>query len=105
MYLLPDMPPPVYLFRLVVKVKVSPWPVHVYPIWAAGLVVAANVHVTHAGDAVVIKAFDELDSIEAHQHIIVPSVSMGMHEEDSVRKVIIVIDNVRKIHLEAIVSY
>lgn len=53
-HFLPDMPPNVNLLGLVEEVKVAAGTVHVDPVGATGVVMAADVHVAHAGDAVVV---------------------------------------------------
>jgi hypothetical protein len=82
-YFLPNVTSPVDLFRFVEEVEVAAWPVQVYPVRAAGLVVAAEVHVAVAGDAVVVEALDHYCGIETVEDVVVPCVAMRVSEQDN----------------------
>jgi hypothetical protein len=99
MYLLPNVLPPVYLFGLAEKVKITTWPVHVNPVWAAWVMVAPYVHVAKARDAVVVQALYHLGCVEAHEHVVMPRALVGMHKEGRVGEVIVVIDDVAEVDL------
>lgn len=74
MYFLPDVPAHVDFFGFVVEVEVSAGAVHVYPIGAAGLVVAAHVHVTQSGNSGVVEALDHVAGVQAHELVVMPCV-------------------------------
>lgn len=97
--LLPDALAPVDLLGLVEEVKVAAGAVHVDPVGAAGVVVAAHVHVAEAGDALVVEAVDNLGGVEAHELVVVPGVAVGVHEEGRVGQVIVVVDDVAEVDL------
>ena len=97
--LLPHAPPPVNLLGLVEKVKVAARAIHVYPVGAAGLVVAADVHVSQARDAVVVEAFEHLRRVEAEEHVVVPGPAVGVHEDGRVGEVVVVVNDVGEVHL------
>jgi hypothetical protein len=97
--LLPDVAPPVYLLGLVEEVKVAARAVHVYPVGAAGVVVAAHVHVAHARDSLVVEALDHLGGVKAEEHVVVPCVTVGVHEDGRVGEVIVVVDDVGEVDL------
>ena len=80
MYLLPDMPSPVNLLGLVKEVEVDSRPIHMYPVRAAGFMVAAHIHVALARNTVVVEAFDYQSGVEAQKLIVVPRMMMGVHE-------------------------
>jgi hypothetical protein len=97
--LVPDALAPVDLLGLVEEVEVAARAVHVDPVGAAGVVVAANVHVAEAGDALVVQAVDDLGGIEAHQLVVVPGMAVGVHEKRRVRQVVVVVDDVAEVYL------
>lgn len=97
--LVPDALAPVDLLGLVEEVKVAAGAVHVDPVRAAGVVVAADVHVAEAGDAGVVEAVDDLGGIEAHELVVVPGVAVGVHEERRVGQVVVVVDDVGEVDL------
>jgi hypothetical protein len=99
--LLPDLLSPVDFLGLVEEVKVAARAVHVYPVWAAGFVVTADVHVAHAGDAVVVEALNHLGGVKAEEHIVMPGVAVGVHEDGGVGQVVVMVDYVGKVHLAA----
>lgn len=70
-----------------------------YPIGAPRLVVTTNVHVSQASNAVVVETFNDLDGIEAHEHVVMPSMSVSVHEYDGVGKFIVVIDEIGEVDL------
>lgn len=98
--LLPDLFAPVDFLWFVEEVKIAAGTVHVYPVGTARFVVAAHIHVTHAGDAIVVEALDHLGSVEAEEHVVVPCVAVGVHEDDGVGKVVVVVDDVGEVDLE-----
>jgi hypothetical protein len=71
----------------------------VYPIGTPGIVVASHVHVAHARDSLVVEALHDFGGVEAHEHVVVPCVAVGVHEHDRVGEVVIVVDNVAQIYL------
>ena len=97
--LVPDALAPVDLLGLVEEVEVAARAVHVDPVGAAGVVVAANVHVAEAGDALVVQAAHDLGSVEAHQLVVVPGMAVGVHEQRRVRQVVVVVDDVAEVYL------
>jgi len=99
--LLPDVTAPVNFLGLVVEVEVAAGAVHVDPVGAAGVVVAAHIHVAHTGNALVVEAFDHGGSVEAEQHVVVPGMAVGMHEDGCVGEVMVVVDEVAEIDLRA----
>jgi hypothetical protein len=98
-YLLPNISPPIDLLGLVEEIKISTGSVHVYPIGTARVVVASYVHVAHACDTLVVEALDDFGGIEAHDHVVVPGVAMGVHEHDGVGEVVVMVDDVAEVHL------
>lgn len=102
MDLLPDVAPPVDLLGLVEEVEVAAGAVHMDPVGAAGVVVAAHVHVAHASDALVVEALDHLRRVEAEQLVIVPGVAVGVHEDGRVGEVVVVVDDVGEVDLVSI---
>jgi hypothetical protein len=98
-YLLPDVLAPIYLLGLVEKVEIPTWSVHVYPVGAAGVVVAAHVHVAVSCDTLVVEAVDHLGSVLAHEDIVVPCVAVSVHEQDGVGEVVVVVDDVAEVDL------
>lgn len=97
---LPDLLSPIDFLGFAEEVKVAAGMVHVYPVGTAGLVVAANVHVAHTGDAVVVEALDHLGGVEAEEHVVVPCVAVGVHEDDGVGKVVVMVNDVGEVHLK-----
>jgi hypothetical protein len=100
MYLLPNIFAPVDLLRLMEEIEVAAWPIHVYPIRAARFVMAADIHVTQASDAVVIEALDHLRCVEPQELVVVPGVAVGVHEEDGVGELIVVVNYVGEVNLD-----
>ena len=98
--LLPDLLSPIDFLGFTEEVKVAAGTVHVYPVGTAGFVVAAHIHVAHAGDTVVVETLDHLGSVEAEEHVVVPCVAVGVHEDDGVGKVVVMVDDVGEVHLE-----
>ena len=103
--LVPDALAPVDLLGLMEEVEVAARAVHVDPVRAAGVVVAANVHVAEAGDPLVVQAVHDLGGVEAHQHIVVPGMAVGVHEQRRVRQVVIVVDDVAEVYLARGLAY
>lgn len=97
--LLPDGPTPIDLLGLVEEIKVAAGAVHVYPVGAARIVVASHVHIAHARHPLVVEALHDLGGVEAHEHVVVPCVTMCVHEHDSVGEVIVVVDDVAEVDL------
>lgn len=102
--LLPDALAPVDLLGLVEEVEVAAWSIHVDPVRAAGVVVASYVHVAEARNAVVVQAIDDLGGVEAHQHVVVPCVTVGVHEQCRVGQVVVMVDDVAEVHLALLLA-
>jgi hypothetical protein len=98
-YLFPDVPAPVDFLGLVEKVEVPAGAVHVYPVGAAGVVVAAHVHVAVSRHALVVEAVYHLGGVLAHEDVVVPGVAVGVHEQDGVGEVIVVVDDIAEVDL------
>jgi hypothetical protein len=98
-YLFPDVPAPVDFLGLVEKVEVPAGAVHMYPVGAAGVVVAAHVHVAVSRHALVVEAVYDLGGVLPHEDIVVPGVAVGVHEHDGVGEVVVVVDDVAEIDL------
>jgi hypothetical protein len=60
---------------------------------------ASHVHVAHACDSLMVEALNNFRGIEAHDHVVVPGVAMGVHEHDGIREVIVVVDDVAEVDL------
>lgn len=63
--------------------------------------VAAYVHVAHACNALVVQALKHLSGVEAQEHVVVPCVAMGMHENRGIGKVVVVVDDIGQVDLTA----
>ena len=70
-----------------------------YPVRTARVVVASYVHIAHARNALVIQALNHLGGVETEEHIVVPCVAVGVHEEGGVGEVIVVVDDVAEVDL------
>ena len=97
--LLPDVAPPIDLLGLVEEVEVAARAVHVDPVRAARVVVAADVHVAHACNALVVEALDHLRGVEAQEHVVVPGVAVSVHEDGGIGEVVVVVDDVGEVDL------
>lgn len=97
--LLPDRAAPVDFLGLVVEVEVGAGTVHVDPVGAARVVMAAHVHIAHAGDALVVEALEHGGGVETEQHVVVPGAAVGVHEDGRVGKIMVVVDDVAEVDL------
>lgn len=102
MYLLPYMPPNVNFLGLEVEIKIASRSIHVYPIGTSGLVMAAHVHVAHSRDAVVVQTPKHLYRVQAHELVVVPGIAVGMHKENRVGEVIVVVDQICEVYLKRV---
>lgn len=60
---------------------------------------ASHVHVAHASNAIMVQTLEHAGGVEAMEHVIVPGITVSVHEDGGIWEVVIVVDNVGEIDL------
>src|SRR5271163_2490897 len=73
-------------------------PIEMKPVRAARVVVASRVEVAFSSHVGVIESVNSHSGIEIVQNIVVPCALVWMEEQDGVRKLVVVVNDVRQIN-------
>jgi len=74
------------------------------PVRAAWVVMTAYIHVSHTRDTFVVKTLYHLRGVEAKEHVVMPCMAMGVHEDGGIGEVVVVVNDVAEVHLASCVS-